>query len=372
MRIIFCGGGTMGPVTPLIAVKEALDNETGHEFLWIGTKKGPEKSSIEEAQIVFKTIPCGKWRRYLDWRNFTDPFWVFLGFLKSLWLIWRFKPDVILTAGGFVCVPVAYAAALMRKKIVVHQQDLRIGLANKIMLPIASLTTLAFEELADDFSKRKIEVTGNPVRRSIFAVNREQALINFGLSNDLPVVLVMGGGIGSEVINKIFIEASRELTMFCQVIHVVGKGEQSKWLYHPQIQGNLRYRIFEFLTDELADAYSAANLVVCRGGLATLTELSALKKSAIVIPIPKNQQVDNAEFFKKHQAIVYVRQDDLEKDYLVELIRDLLEKEAWRRSLSENIYKIMPQNAATEYVRILKNLTIKKSPEPVDRPEEMG
>ena len=155
----------MGPVTPLLAIKEALDATGQHDYLWLGTKRGPERSVVTQVQMTFKTIPSGKWRRYFDWRNFVDPFIIFLGFLKSLWLVWRFKPDVILTAGGFVCVPVAYAGWVLRKKVLVHQQDLRIGLANRLMKPIATKITVAFPELTEKFSAAKVEVTGNPVRQ---------------------------------------------------------------------------------------------------------------------------------------------------------------------------------------------------------------
>ena len=193
----------------------------------------------------------------------------------------------------------------------------------------------------------------------MFDGDRARGLLNFGLSPDLPVIMVAGGGVGSETINKTFIENSQALTQFCQVIHSVGKGVQSKWLDYPIIQNNPRYRAFEFLTDDLADAYAAADLVICRGGIATLTELAALGKPAIVIPIPKNQQVDNAEFFKKHEAIIYVRQADFDGSYIISLIQGVLDKPSWRQSLSQNIKEIMPQQAAQEYVRLIENLVLK-------------
>jgi UDP-N-acetylglucosamine--N-acetylmuramyl-(pentapeptide) pyrophosphoryl-undecaprenol N-acetylglucosamine transferase len=356
MKILFTGGGTMGPVTPLLAIYENLKEESGNSFLWIGTKNGPEKTVVAQAQIPYKSIPSGKLRRYFDWRNFTDPLFIFLGFLKSLWLIWRFKPDIILTAGSFVCVPVAYAGFVMRKKVVVHQQDLRVGLANRLMAPIASNITVVFDELLENFKKDKAILTGNPVRKFLFAGDKNRGLKNFRLTPGAPVVLVVGGGIGSEVINKLFIEASQDLTKFCQIIHVVGKSQQIKWLTHPLIQNNPRYRVFEFLTEDLADAYAVADLVVCRGGLGTLTEVAALAKPAIVIPIPKNQQVDNAEFFKKRQAIVFVRQEDLEREYLINLVRDLIDKPTWRQTLSVNARAIMPARATEIYVKLIKDI----------------
>lgn len=356
MRIILSGGGTAGSVTPLLAIKEAMQSDPNNIFLWIGTKKGMERAVVEAAQISYKSIPSGKLRRYFDWRNFIDPFLVVAGFFKSLWFIWRFKPDIILTAGSFVCVPVVLAGAVLRKKSIIHQQDLRIGLANKIMKPFATKITVAFEELIDFFPKDKVVFTGNPVRQFLYSGNRERAYQKFAFNPELPVILVMGGGIGSEIINKTFIESSKSLTQFCQVIHLVGKGEQSKWLYSPIIQGNKRYRAYEFLTDDLADAYAVSTLVVCRGGLATLTEIAALRKPAIVIPIPKNQQEDNAEFFKKNGAVVYVRQEDLDNEYIINLVRDLLEKSSWRQKLSQQLSQIMPSNATQNFVKIINDI----------------
>jgi UDP-N-acetylglucosamine--N-acetylmuramyl-(pentapeptide) pyrophosphoryl-undecaprenol N-acetylglucosamine transferase len=357
MRILLSGGGTMGSVTPLLAIKEKLSQEPDQAFLWIGTSSGPEKAIIEQNQIAFKSIPAGKLRRYFDWRNFVDPFLIVLGFLKSIWLIWRFKPDVILTAGSFVSVPLVWAGALLRKKILVHQQDLRIGLANKIMQRFATLVTVAFEELNHAFPQKSVVVTGNPVRSILFQGNKERAWQKFNLEPNLATVLVVGGGIGSEIINQTFVESARELTKFCQIIHVTGGKDQSKWIHHPEVTTNSRYHAYEFLTDALADAFAISDLMVSRAGLGFLSEIAALQKPAIIIPIPNNQQIENAEFFHKQQAIVYVRQEDLEKDYIVKLIQDLFEHPERLHQLSQNIAQVMPANASDEYVKLIKKLT---------------
>lgn len=357
MKILFCGGGTMGSVTPLLAIKEQLAKQEKNQFLWVGTKDGPEKKVVEN-KMIYKSIPCGKFRRYFSWRNFFDPFLIILGFLKSLWLIFRFKPDAVLTAGSFVCVPVVWAAAIFRKKIFVHQQDLKIGLANKLMKPCASIVTVAFDELSDKFKNKKVVVTGNPVREFLFTGSFEQAVSKFDLQNDKPVVLVMGGGLGSEVLNQFFIEASKELTKFCQIIHVLGKGAQAKWLNHPLVLENPNYHAYEFLTSELADAYQVASVVVARAGFSTLTELSALRKPAVIIPIPKNQQVENAKYFNNRKAIVYVRQEDLSVEHIVNLLEGLLQNEAWLEQLKKNIYLSMPQNASQEYASLINELIV--------------
>ena len=281
---------------------------------------------------------------------------IFVGFLKSLWLIVRFNPEIVLTAGSFVCVPVAYAARILGKRVLVHQQDLKIGLANRLMVPVASKITVALPELREKFPREKVVVTGNPTRKVVFSGNIERAKQYFKLENNVPTLLIVGGGVGSEIINGLFIDKNKELTKFCQVIHVVGKGEQSKWLNNIELKNNHRYHAYEFLGRELSDAYVVANIVFGRAGFSTLTELSALSKPAIIMPIPDNQQEDNAEYFYKKQAIVYVRQEDFDPEYVIGMIESLLLKRDQLLGLGENINNAMPQDAREEYAKLVKEL----------------
>lgn len=356
MKILLTGGGTMGSVTPLLAIKDALQQSGDYEFLWVGTSFGPERKIVEQNKIPFRSIPSGKLRRYFSWRNFTDIFLIFFGFIKSLWIILRFQPQLILTAGSFVSVPLVLAAAIFHRKIVIHQQDLKVGLANRLMQPFAMKITVAFEELRDFFPSPKVVITGNPVRLTLFDGDRERALKKFNLQPNLPVLVVMGGGLGSEIINQTFIKISKELTKFCQVIHLLGRGNQVKWLYDSEIATNNRYHAYEFLDQDLADAYAIADLVFCRAGFSTLTEVSALKKPAVVMPIPDHQQVKNAEYFYNKKAIVYVRQEDFGDDYLLNLLEDLLSRSSRLKELSDNIYYALPQKATEQYADFIRHL----------------
>lgn len=346
----------MGSVAPLIAIKEGLEKSGDYEFLWVGTSFGPEKKVIEQNNLVFRSIPAGKLRRYFSWQNFGDIFLIFFGFLKSLWIVLRFQPQLVLTAGSFVSVPVVWAAAIFRRKIIVHQQDLKVGLANRLMQPFATKITVAMEELRTSFPIDKVVITGNPIREKLGQGDIFRARQKFNLQPGTRVILIMGGGLGSEIINQTFVSISRELTKFCQVIHLLGKGEQSKWLYDSEIATNNRYHAYEFLDQDLADAYAVADLIFCRAGFSTLTELAALKKPAIVMPIPEHQQVENAEYFHDKKAIVYVRQEDFSPEYILSLIEDLLDKPHRLTELSENIYHSLPVNATEEYGEFIRHL----------------
>jgi len=134
MKILFSGGGTLGPVTPLLAVhQEILNRKIQAEFLWVGTKAGPEYELITNYKIPFISISSGKLRRYFSIQNFIDPFRILMGMFQSMSIIRKFKPDVIATAGGYVAVPVAWAAKLLKVPCTIHEQDASVGMANKIV-----------------------------------------------------------------------------------------------------------------------------------------------------------------------------------------------------------------------------------------------
>ena len=139
MKILISGGGTAGSVVPLIALAQKIrEKKPESKFLIIGTKKGwPEKQLIKDQKISFSSIYSGKLRRYFDWRNFFDLFLVLIGFIQSIFLIKRFKPDISISAGGFVSVPVNFAAYVLKIPILIHQQDIVPGLANKLIAPFA-------------------------------------------------------------------------------------------------------------------------------------------------------------------------------------------------------------------------------------------
>ncbi len=347
MKILLSGGGTMGSVMPLLALKEDLQKENA-DILWIGTRKGPEKQVVEKAGIEFKSIYSGKLRRYFSWNNFIDPFKFLIGFFQSIFIILKFKPDVILSAGSFVSVPVAWAGWVLRKKIIVHQLDLKVGLANKVMAPLATKITVSLDETKQYFSEKKVIVSGNPVRKIIFSGSKESAMKRFDLEPDLPVLLIMGGGTGALAINKLTRQILPDLVEFCQIIHITGKGKQF-YFKHP------RYHMFEFLYKELADAYAAADVVVSRAGFSALTELAALGKPTILIPLPNPDQINNAQYFIEKESIILLNQDDLVDKSLLKQIKGLINNTELQLKL-KNIKEIMPQKANNLYVEIIDKI----------------
>lgn len=347
-KIFLTGGGTGGSVTPLLALAEELGSGE-YDFLWLGTKSGPEREMVGRAGIEFKSIQAGKWRRYWSLKNFIDPFLVLVGLIRSLFIILSWRPDLIISAGSFVSVPVAFAGRLCRVPIIIHQQDARPGLANKLAAPLAKVVTVTFKKSLADYGPKAVW-TGNPIRRSLKIRNQKSEILNS--SDELPTVLIMGGGTGARAINELVAESLPELTKFCDIIHVTGKNKTGNRKLET---GN--YKFFEFLNvDELAQAYVQADLVVSRAGMGVLTELSYLGKPTIIIPIPKSHQEDNAAIFAQAEAAVVFKQKELTPELFVKTIFDLFANKSELARLSANISQVIKRDAGQEMVGVVKRM----------------
>ncbi|MFA6215504.1 MAG: UDP-N-acetylglucosamine--N-acetylmuramyl-(pentapeptide) pyrophosphoryl-undecaprenol N-acetylglucosamine transferase, partial [Patescibacteria group bacterium] len=285
-------------------------------------------------------------RRYFSWQNFFDPILIIFGFFQALAIILKFKPQAVISAGGFVAVPVTWAAWLCRRPVLILQQDIRPGLANKLMARFASIIAVAFPKSLADFPGPKTVLTGNPVRPEILTGSREAGYKFFNFDPQLPTVLILGGGTGALSINRLVAGSIAELVKFCQVIHLTG-GKPIQNFSDP------RYRNFDFLTDQLKNAYAAADLVVARAGMGTLTELAALAKPALIIPLPQSHQQENATEFFRHNAIAVVNEAGLEPKDFAQAIKQLLFDQAELANLSRNIGKIMPAKAAEKIAKMI-------------------
>jgi UDP-N-acetylglucosamine--N-acetylmuramyl-(pentapeptide) pyrophosphoryl-undecaprenol N-acetylglucosamine transferase len=366
MRIILVGGGTGGPVMPLIAVQQKISADyPDAEFLFIGTTNGMEKDFVKKYKIPFVSIPAGKLRRYFSFRNLVTPFQVFAGFIKSLSIIRSYRPDVIFSAGGFVAVPVVMAAFILRKKIVLHQQDVVPSLTNQILAPLATKITVSFEGSVKDFrvssglfltdqnknpENQKVIWTGNPVREELILNNPDLVEIKkkFGIHDEQLVILFLGGATGALALNQILLEALPDLTKFSHIIHATGRGKEIVFTspnYHP----------YEFLP-HLQEAYAIADLVISRAGLSTITELAVLKKVSIIIPMPDSHQEKNAWVLDQKEAALCLDQKSLTAADLISLVRKIMYDADWQRQLQENISKLMPRDAARRIAKVIENL----------------
>ena len=383
VKIVFCGGGTGGPITPLLGLIDELErqlrmkgmlkrNANGQTsvgllesekqselaVLWLGSGEGPESWLVGDKKVIFKKILSGKWRRYWDIRNITDIGRIFLAFWQSLFILITERPKAVVSAGSFVSVPVTWAAWLLKVPVLIHQQDARPGLANRLAAPFARVVTVAFEKSLADYGNKAVW-TGNPVRREFtdIKITPTEAKQKLGLTSKKPVVLVMGGGGGAQAINELAVGAIDELSSFCQVLHITGPGKYGEENIS-LAQANPNYRFFEFLdTFGMIKAFAAADVVVCRAGMATLTEISFLGKPAILIPIPDSHQEENARVFDERAAAIVLNQKGLMTYEFAANIREIIKNDVMRHHLVDNIQTIIRSTAAAEIAGLVMKLS---------------
>ncbi len=345
MKIVFTGGGTLGSGTPLLAVYEKLatpltirGGEGELKAYWIGTRGGIERELIERSAIPFFAITAGKLRRYVDWRNFFTPIETLLGFFQALSLLRKLRPSHVLSAGGYVAVPVVTAAALLGIPSYGMQLDVRPGLANRLIAPIVKKMFVVFPETARFFSARNVVVTGSVARKMIKesppeARNKEKS------ETTRPMLLVLGGGTGALSLNEIVWQSLRQLTMFCDVVHITGPGK----FRHVSLP---HYESYTFVKDALPTLFRNADCVVTRAGMGTLSELAALSKAAIVIPLPETHQEENAALLARHGAAMVMQQSALTPEKFIATIRGLFNDTSHQKALGEKLHDTIPTDGA--------------------------
>lgn len=320
-RIVLTGGGTAGHVTPNLALIPRL-MEDGWEIHYIGADNSVEQKLIQEIPgVQFHCVSCGKFRRYFDPQNFSDPFRVIKGVFQASHVIKKIQPNVIFSKGGFVSVPVVYGARMHRIPIVIHESDMTPGLANKLSVPFAKALLCTFPEAAKLAGEKGV-YTGTPIRPEILTGNKERGMKAFHFEEGRPVLMVTGGSSGARAINEAVREALPKLLESFQVLHLCGHGN-----FDESLEGTPGYTQCEYLEGEMADAYACANLLISRAGSNTLCEILALRKPALLIPYPKTasrgDQIMNAESFEKRGLCHVLMQENMTSDALVSAVIDL-------------------------------------------------
>ena len=322
-RIVLTGGGTAGHVTPNIALIPGL-REKGYDIQYIGSYNGIEKELIEPFEIPYHGISSGKLRRYFSMQNFTDPFRVIKGFSQARKLLKDLKPDVIFSKGGFVSVPVVLAAKKLGIPTICHESDITPGLANKIAIPSATKVCCNFPETLNNLPADKAVLTGSPIRQELLSGNKLVAMDLCDFSADKPVILVIGGSLGSVVVNNAVRDALPELLENFNVIHLCGKGKIDDSFNY--VKG---YAQFEYIKNELRDIFALSDIVISRAGANAICELLALRKPNLLIPLSLNasrgDQILNARSFEKQGFSMVLEEEQLNKASLIEAVNKLYE-----------------------------------------------
>ena len=319
-RIILTGGGTAGHVTPNIALLPRL-KELGYDIQYIGSYTGIEKELIEPFGIPYHGISSGKLRRYFSVQNFTDPFRVLKGFREAHKLIRQLKPDVIFSKGGFVSVPVVLAGKRCKVPVIIHESDMTPGLANKICIPSAAKVCCNFPETLQYLPKEKAVLTGSPIREELLHGDRLAGLQYAHLSADRPVILIIGGSLGSVTVNQAVRGILPQLLKTYQVIHICGKGHLDDSLI-----GRPGYVQYEYVDAPLRHLFAAADIVLSRAGANSICEILALRKPNILIPLSaaasRGDQILNANSFAKQGFSTVLEEEVLTADTLSQAIEE--------------------------------------------------
>lgn len=323
MRIILTGGGTAGHITPNIALIPELKS-AGFEVHYIGTKEGMERQLIEDLGIPFHPIHAGKLRRYLDLKNLTDLFRIFRGFTEALAILAKIKPRVVFSKGGFVSSPVVWAAWFYRIPVAIHESDITPGLANKLSIPFATKICYTFPETKKYLPNGKGILTGLPVRESLLRGNAAKGKQICGFNDNKPVLMVIGGSQGSEVLNNAIRSVLNQITDKFNLCHLCGKNGVDFGL--DKISG---YKQFDYVNEDLPHLLAISDLVISRAGATTLFELLALKKPNLLIPLSKQasrgDQILNARSFEKQGFSKVLAEEELNPESLLNNINTVFD-----------------------------------------------
>ena len=348
-KIVLTGGGTAGHVTPNLALIPSL-KERGYDIHYIGSYQGIEKKLIQDANIPYSGISSGKLRRYFDLRNFSDPFRVIKGYEEACKLLKELKPDVVFSKGGFVAVPVVMAARHRHIPAIIHESDMTPGLANKLCIPSAQKVCCNFPETLQYLPEEKAVLTGSPIRAELLKGDRLAGLQYAHLSAEKPVILVIGGSLGSVTVNQAVRTLLPRLLPHFQVVHICGKDHLDESLI-----GTSGYVQFEYVDAPLKHLFAIADLVISRAGANSICEILALRKPNILIPLSaaasRGDQILNASSFAKQGFSTMLEEEALTDDTLYQAISSTYEN---RDAFIHQMEQSHLSNAVDTVIRLIE------------------
>lgn len=350
-KIVLTGGGSAGHVTPNLALIPGLQAH-GIEVHYIGTQDGIEHTLVHG--VPYHVIEAGKMRRYASAKNITDIFKIIKGYGQAKKILRSLQPDIVFAKGGFVSVPVAWAAAKLNIPVILHESDYTPGLANRLCMKKAQTVCLSFD--TREAAGGKGVLTGSPIRSDLLTGSRAIGLKKLGFSGDKPVLLIMGGSLGAQAVNDAVDADIGELTSRYSIVHLRGKGK-----LNPALDGKADYRQFEYIEEGLNDIFAAADLALSRSGANAIFEFLALRLPALLVPLPlsasRGDQILNADYFKKRGYAEVIAQEDLTPETLLSALCEL---EAHREELIGNMSRSAEADGTNNVLTIiLKSIGVK-------------
>ena len=377
MKILAVGGGSGGHVTPVVAVlKELRAKQPKVELrFWVDKKFAPQARTIMSSfddSIAVQTITAGKLRRYyhltllqhflwpsLMFKNLGDGFLVGVGFIQSLakLIIWR--PDVIFTKGGYVCLPVGMAAHVLKIPLVIHDSDAHPGLTNRILARWATSIGTGAPLEYYHYPKSKSKYTGIPINVDFKPVTQAQqwdAKREWGINPDKPLVVVTGGGLGARRLSDTTVSILKKLQKTASVILLSGVGQYEELKARlPKNSENFQLHAF---TSKMPQLLSAADVVITRAGATTILELVALAKPTILVPnaaLTGGHQIKNAKVYEDAKAATVLVEDTIveQPELLLKAVNDLLDDPEATQAMAKRFTGFAKPDAAKDMAKMI-------------------
>lgn len=347
--ILFCGGGSFGHLVPSLAIAaEAEKIRPDVKMVFVCSDRSEERERLREQKQHFHALRAPKFPHHLSLHAIAFPFLLIAACFQARKILLEEKPDLVFSKGGFVSVPVCLMARWMRIPIVLHESDSVMSASAKLMARFATVICTGFPSigLPEKFSSLTHH-TGNPVREEILAGSEAAGQRITGFSGRRPVLMIIGGSQGSVALNDVVAHSLPALLESADIIHLTGVGKGIA-------RSHARYFVRETVSEELPHLYALADIVVTRAGAGTLSELGALSKAAIAVPltgVAHNHQLRNAELLHSRQALVLLPQEKLST--LVSEVENLLGDELLRKHLGKALHDSFPSDAAKKIAKII-------------------
>ena len=361
LKVIVSGGGTGGHIFPAIAIAKSLENKLSDiELLFVGAKDRMEMQKVPEAGYKIEGLWISGFQRSFSRRNLMFPFKLISSVIKSMKIVRRFKPDLVIGTGGFASGPLLFAASRKGIPSVIQEQNSYPGITNKVLSKYVNKVCVAYDNMERFFPKDKIIFTGNPIRKAIlnFKDKREEGKKLFGVNNGKITILVVGGSLGARTINESIKEsisefANNELNLIWQT--GTSFGDVAKNIIEDINIDGISSHMF---IREMDLAYAAADIIVSRAGAIAISELCFVGKPILLVPSPnvaEDHQTQNAQSLVNKNSALMVKDVDAKRKLVSELI-SLSRNKDLQGVLSSNIQKLSVDNAAVRIADLALNL----------------
>lgn len=361
MRVLLAGGGTAGHINPAISIADTIKkNEPDSKFLFVGTKNGMESTLVPKSGYNIEFVEVSGFKRKLTPKNAVAVLKAFGALGKCRKIIKKFKPDIVIGTGGYVSGPLLFTASMMKIPTLIHEQNVFAGLTSKMLSSKVDTVCISFEDSRSRFEKAKnIVLTGNPIRQELFDLTYEQARAKLGV-DEKPLLVSFGGSLGATRLNESMAEYIKDMPEDkYNVLFATGEREYDNVINTLRGINKKGVNVVKYIYN-MNEVMQAADLLVCRAGAITVSEINALGKPSLLIPSPNvtdNHQFFNAKALVDKNAAVMIEEKDLNNKTFSGTVNNLLENNIKRSEMSAMSKSMGIQNANELIYNEIKKLT---------------